>query len=70
MVSQLCKQSWNYYLASAVGPVNFKTSCSCIVNGLKCTDICRLQDCTNKPEDDNDAVSVDGDHDDAEDSDW
>ena len=35
-------------------------SCSCIVNGLKCTDMCRLQDCTNKPEDDNDA----------EDSDW
>ena len=45
-------------------------SCSCIVNGLKCTDMCRLQDCTNKPEDDNDAVSVDGDDDDAEDSDW
>ena len=35
-------------------------SCSCIVNGLKCTDMCRLQDCTNKPADDNDA----------EDSDW
>ena len=35
-------------------------SCSCIVNGLKCTDMCRLQDCTNKAEDDNDA----------EDSDW
>ncbi|CAH3160564.1 unnamed protein product, partial [Porites evermanni] len=45
-------------------------SCSCILNGLKCTDMCRLQDCTNKPEDDNDAVSVDGDDDDAEDSDW
>ena len=28
-------------------------SCSCIVNGLKFTDICHLQDCTNKPEDDN-----------------
>ena len=35
-------------------------SCSCVVNGLKCTDMCRLQDCTKKPEDDNDA----------EDSDW
>jgi len=32
--------------------------------------MCRLQDCTNKPEDDNDAVSVNGDDDDAEDSDW
>ena len=35
-------------------------SCSCVVNGLKCTDMCRLQDCTKKPEDVNDA----------EDSDW
>ena len=35
-------------------------SCSCIVSGMKCTDMCRPQDCTNKPADDNDA----------EDSDW
>ena len=46
------------------------SSCSCIVKGLKCTDMCRLEDCTNKPEDDNDAVSVDGDDDDAENCDW
>ena len=35
-------------------------SCSCVVNGLKCTDMCRLQDCTKKLEDDNGG----------EDSDW
>ena len=47
-------------------------SCSCIVNELKCTDTCRLQDCKNKPEDDKpeDDNDVDGDEDDAEDSDW
>ena len=45
-------------------------SCSCIVNGLRCTDMCRLQDCTNKPvDDDDDAVSVNGDDDEGEDSD-
>lgn len=40
-------------------------SCSCIVNGLKCTDMCRLQDCTNRPDDDDDVLSVD-DNDDEE----
>ena len=44
-------------------------SCSCIVNGLRCTDMCRLQDCTNKPDDDDDAVSVNGDDDEGGDSD-
>ena len=43
-------------------------SCSCIVNGLRCTDMCRLQDCTNRPDDDDDVVSVDGDDDEGEDS--
>ena len=42
-------------------------SCSCIVNGLRCTDMCRLQDCTNRPDDDDDVVSVDGDDDEGED---
>ena len=39
-------------------------SCS-FDNDPKYTDMCR-----HKPEDDNDAVSVDGDDDNAEDSDW
>ena len=25
--------------------------CACIVNGLKCTQMCRLQDCQNAPDD-------------------
>ena len=44
-------------------------SYSCIVNGLRCTDMCRLQDCTNGPDDDDDAVSVNEDDDEGEDSD-
>ena len=44
-------------------------SFSCIVNGLRCTDMCRLQDCTKKPDDDHDAVSVDEDDDEGEDCD-
>jgi len=41
-------------------------SCSCIVNGLKCTDMCRLQDCTNRPDDDDDDVLSVDDNDDEE----
>ena len=26
-------------------------SCSCLINGLACTDMCKLQNCTNKLED-------------------
>ena len=45
--------------------------CSCIVNGLGCTDMCRPQYCTKRPddEDDDDVVSVDGDDNEGEDSD-
>ena len=25
-------------------------SCTCLANGLHCTDMCRLQECTNQPE--------------------
>ena len=40
-------------------------SCSCIANGLKCTDMCRLQECTNRSDEDNDVVPA-GDDDDEE----
>lgn len=33
-------------------------TCSCLVNGLKCTDMCRLQDCTNRKDDDDDDDDV------------
>ncbi|KAK3753762.1 hypothetical protein QZH41_016442, partial [Actinostola sp. cb2023] len=38
-------------------------SCSCLVNGLRCTDMCRLQDCTNRHGEDDDVVSDDDDND-------
>ena len=44
-------------------------SCSCIVNGLRYTEMCRLTDCTNRPDDDDGVVSVNGDDDEGEDSD-
>jgi hypothetical protein len=49
-------------------------SCVCVVNGLKCTDMCRLKKCTNQP-DDNDTTEIiadnetDDDDDDANDND-
>lgn len=56
-----CQCSWSCKL-----PV-----CSCIVNGLGCTDLCRPQECTKRPddEDDDNVVSVDGDDNEGEDSD-
>ena len=31
-------------------------SCTCLANGLHCTDICRLQECTNQPEEATDGL--------------
>ena len=42
-------------------------SCSCIANGLKCTDMCRLQECTNRSDEDNDVVPAGDDDDDDDD---
>ena len=43
-------------------------SCTCLTNGLKCTDLCRLQDCTNRREEDpaDDAFSDDDQEDEDE----
>ena len=59
----LHKQFWNCYSASAVGRANFP-HVPVLYMILPC-----LQDCTNRPDDDNDVVSVDGDDDEGEDSD-
>ena len=42
--------------------------CTCLTNGLKCTDLCRLQDCTNRREEDaaDDAFSDDDQEDEDE----
>ncbi|XP_035674790.1 uncharacterized protein LOC118414705 [Branchiostoma floridae] len=45
------------------------TKCSCLKNGLKCTDMCKCMDCDNRPdEEDNqdDTEDSDGDHDEDE----
>ena len=56
VVSRLRKQSWNYYLASAVGPANVHPVP--VLYDLRCTDMCRIQDCTNKPDDDDDDKGI------------
>lgn len=42
--------------------------CECLRNGLKCTDLCTLKDCTNQPEDDPD-VAVSNEEDENDDDD-
>ena len=39
-------------------------SCSCMANGLECTDLCRFQDCTNRCDDDNVVPDDEDDYDD------
>ena len=34
-------------------------TCSCITNGLKCTDMCRLRKCDNRPEEDEEGEEED-----------
>ena len=46
-------------------------TCECVINGLKCTDMCRLSDCENQPstEDAEDSEYDDEDNDDDDDDD-
>ena len=41
-----------------------RSNCSCLANGLKCTDMCRLSECDNRREEQ--AVTVEVDTDDGE----
>ena len=34
-------------------------SCTCLANGLHCTDMCRLQECTNQPEEATEDLTAD-----------
>lgn len=42
--------------------------CTCLASGLKCTDMCRLQDCSNQAEDDEAADEILSDDEDEEES--
>ena len=45
-------------------------SCTCIQNGLKCTNLCKLTSCANRPlEDDDDTTDLYNDSDDSDDDD-
>ena len=39
-------------------------NCTCLSNGLQCTDLCRLQDCANRHEDPTEAIAETDDDDD------
>ena len=39
-------------------------NCTCFSNGLQYTDLCRLQDCTNRHEDPTEGIAKTGDDDD------
>ena len=39
-------------------------NCTCLSNGLQCTDLCRLQDCENRHEDPTEAITKTDDEDD------
>jgi hypothetical protein len=39
-------------------------ACVCLVNGLKCTDMCRLEDCNNQPDDTDQDAHIETDKDD------
>ena len=43
--------------------------CACLVNQLKCTDMCKLQTCTNQRTEDEDEVAVELDDSDTDDED-
>ena len=38
-----------------------ETTCDCILNGLKCSDLCRLTTCSNQPEEEGDVIVEDDD---------
>ena len=43
-----------------------RPNCSCLVNGLKCTDMCRLPECDNRREEEAVTLEVDADDDDSD----
>ena len=43
-------------------------SCSCLVKGLRCTDMCQLKDCTKQPEEQAQNLPMDDSADDCEDN--
>ena len=61
MNSQHLRQSWICWLAIAHGSAHYLNVC--LSNGLKCTDMCRLQDCENQASsfESDDEESADGD---------
>ena len=50
-------------LANAAGPVSFHHAPFYITNGHKCTDLCHLQDCTNRFDNDDIVPDDEDDHD-------
>ena len=45
-------------------------NCSCLMNGLKCTDMCKLKNCDNSAQDDDDEIDVNDEDEVEEDDDF
>jgi len=57
------------FLACSCSRICKLPNCSCISNGLQCTEMCRLKECTNRREDEvieNDASEISSNDEDAE----
>ena len=63
----LLRQSWNFCHVIAKKKECVQDSCTCIQNGPKCTNLCKLTSCANQPpEDDDDTTDLYNDSDDSD----